>query len=169
MRASAIYIATAAGLVAGFLGGTPAPAMIARPIGVLAAMPALDPIDRIHCRRSLHAHRRGHALSRGCGSAGERIGTPGSGFETSPLRTIQSGTQPLRSNDPTATGVELLRGGPSSNTPSGVRPLSPGSPSTGSGSAPLSSSPSGSSSGSSSSGSSSGGGSSSSGSSGGSM
>jgi hypothetical protein len=168
MRASAICVAAAAGVVASFWGGTQTQAMTARPIGILAGTPALDLLEPIHCRRIPHAHRGEHDLSRGCDTARgrrgvvtrERVRTPGSGFTDNPLKTIQSGTQPLGSGE--STRVDPLRGGP--NT--GVPPLS-GGRSTGSGGSSLGSSPGGSLGGSSSGGSS--GGSSSSGSSGGSM
>jgi hypothetical protein len=126
---------------------------------------ALNPIEPVDCRRYTHTHR-GQAPGRGCGLvrrdrgiiAREGLRVPGENI-SSPLLTIQSGTQPLGSGQP--TGVESLRGGPDSNSPSGVPPLS-GRSTTGSGATtPLSSSPGGSlggsSSGSSSGGSSSGG------------
>jgi hypothetical protein len=159
MRASVIVIA-ATGLAVSVGPAGPAQAMTARPAGLLAAMPGLDKTDKVDCRRVPHAHRHGHRLDRGCGIVRRDRdvivrGTRTREFDTTPLLTIQKGTQPLGSGE--SGRVESLRSGPGSNTPSGVPPLT-GRSSTGSSTgstAPLSSSPSGSSGGSSTSGSSS--------------
>jgi hypothetical protein len=155
MRASALCLAAAAAVIS--FGGTPAQATAVRADGILAALPALDMTETVHCRRYRHAHRLGHGVSRGCdvvvrSHRSVRI-RPGVG--PTQLQTIQSGTRPLTSGE--STKVESLRRGPDSPTVTGVRPLSSGSTASPTGtSAPLSSSPSGSTSGSSSSGSSSG-------------
>jgi hypothetical protein len=135
MRASAIILATAAGVAVSIGGGTPTQAMTAKPIGLLAATPALDLIEPVHCRRFRHAHPRGHGLSRGCDSVrGVRLPPR---FGPTPAQTIQSGTRPVTSGESTRT--EPLRRGPDSPTPSGVRPLSSERPSSGSSSSPFSS------------------------------
>jgi hypothetical protein len=143
MRASAIYIA-AAGVALCLCDGTASQAMTAKPIGLRAAMPALDPVEPVHCRRYRHAHHPGHGWGRGCDVVRRDTGivVRPDRFGPTPLQTIQSGTRPLTSGE--STRVEPLRRGPDSPTVSGVRPLSSGSTASPTGtSAPLSSSPSG--------------------------
>jgi uncharacterized membrane protein YgcG len=143
MRASAIFFVTT-GFVLSVCAASPTRAMPAGPAGLRTAMPALDPVEPVHCRRYSHAHRHGHPFSRGCGVVRRDRGVvvPGGYFEPTPLQTIQSGTRPLRSGE--STRVEPLRRGPDSPTPSGVRPLSSERQSTGSSSSPFSTPSSGS-------------------------
>ena len=143
MRASAICVA-AAGVTFSVWGGVPAAAMMSRPIGLRAAMPALGVTETVHCRRFRHAHPRGHGFSRGCDVVRSHRGLAIREFDsdTTSLRTIQSGTQSLRSGE--STRVDSLRRGPDSPTLSGVRPLSSERQSTGSSSSPFSSPTSGS-------------------------
>ena len=109
-----------------------------------AVMPALDPIEAVHCRRTRHAHRHGHGLSRGCDVVRsgkgivvrKRAWWRPDRFGPTTLQTIQTGTRPLRSGE--STRFEPLRRGPDSPTPSGVRPLSSERSSTGSSSSPFS-------------------------------
>ena len=143
MRASAICIA-AAGVAFSVWGATSAGALTSRPIGLRAVMPALDPIEAVHCRRTRHAHRHGHGLSRGCDVVRrdkgivvrKRAWWRPDRFGPTTLQTIQTGTRPLRSGE--STRFEPLRRGPDSPTPSGVRPLSSERLSTGSSSSPFS-------------------------------
>ena len=143
MRASALYLAAAAAAIS-LSSGTPASAMTLRADGILTAMPALDMVETVHCRRVRHAHRHGHGLSRGCDVVRrdkgivvrKRAWWRPDRFGPTTLQTIQTGTRPLRSGE--STRFEPLRRGPDSPTPSGVRPLSSERLSTGSSSSPFS-------------------------------
>jgi hypothetical protein len=144
MRASALYLAAAAAAIS-LSSGTPASAMTLRADGILTAMPALDMVETVHCRRVRHVHRHGHELSRGCDvvvRSHRSVRVRPDRYGPSTLQTIQSGTRPVTSGE--STRVDSLRRGPDSPTVTGVRPLSSGSTASPTGtSAPLSSSPSG--------------------------